>query len=112
MNTYKAEWVVHVINWAKVHLDPRYANDYGIHSGLEIDFDTMFLGAQSSGSHVAVNYLALQQQQVSGDIITIIMIMNVIRNAATFTACSSCPLWTGQTLTASLTRPASTHRRS
>ena len=57
---------MHVINWAKVHLDPRYANDYGIHSGLEIDFDTMFLGAQSSGSHVAVNYLALQQQnQVS-----------------------------------------------
>ena len=65
LQTYSAEWVVHVINWAKVHLDPRYANDYGIHSGLEIDFDTMFLGAQSSGSHVAINYLALQQQQVS-----------------------------------------------
>ena len=66
LQTYKAEWVVHVINWARVHLDPRYASDWGIHPGLEMDFDTMFLGAQSSGSHVAVNYLALQQQnQVS-----------------------------------------------
>ena len=93
LQTYKAEWVVHVINWAKVHLDPRYANDYGIHSGLEIDFDTMFLGAQSSGSHVAVNYLALQQQQVSLDqeLDDDQEIYCVIRSAVIFTACSSCP---------------------
>ena len=47
------------------HLSPSSQADYGIADGVVIDFDTLYLGAQSSGSHVAVNYLALQQQQVS-----------------------------------------------
>ena len=41
------------------HLSPSNQADYGIADGVVIDFDTLYLGAQSSGSHVAVNYLAL-----------------------------------------------------
>ena len=101
LQTYSAEWVVHVINWARVHLDPSSAPNYGIQPGLVIDFDTMFLGAQSSGSHVAVNYLVLQQQnQVTRVPGHIAMTMCISRTAVTFTGCSCCPLLTELTLTA------------
>ena len=62
-DTYEAKWVDPVLNWAKVHLNKGSQGNYGIHPGVTIDYDTMILGAQSSGSHVAVNYLALTENK-------------------------------------------------
>ena len=60
--TYRADWVDPVLAWARAHLAEHLASPATV-----IDFDTMFLGAQSSGAHVAVNYLALKEDQVKGD---------------------------------------------
>ena len=56
--TYRADWVDPVLAWARTHLPS---------PDTVPDFDTMFLGAQSSGAHVAVNYLALREDQVNGE---------------------------------------------
>ena len=60
--TYRADWVDPVLAWARAHLAEHLGSPATV-----IDFDTMFLGAQSSGAHVAVNYLALKEDQVMGD---------------------------------------------
>ena len=57
--TYRADWVDPVLAWARAHLAEHLASPATV-----IDFDTMFLGAQSSGAHVAVNYPALKEDQV------------------------------------------------
>jgi len=57
--TYQAKWVDKVLDWMRLHLSSELQGNYGIAEGVVIDFDTLYLGAQSSGSHVAVNYLAL-----------------------------------------------------
>ena len=59
ITTYKAEWVDVVLQWMKTNLSPGKQAEFGIRDGVVIDFENLFLGAQSSGSHVAVNYLAL-----------------------------------------------------
>jgi len=59
ITTYQAKWVDTVLDWMRVHLSETSQGDFGIPDGVVIDFDYLFLGAQSSGSHVAVNYLAL-----------------------------------------------------
>lgn len=66
-DTYEAKWVDVVLGWCREHLDPASAQrpNTNIAPGVIIDFDTMYLGGQSSGNHVAVNYLALRQDQVS-----------------------------------------------
>ena len=65
-DTYEAKWVDVVLGWCRDNLDPASAQrpNYNIAPGVIIDFDTMYLGGQSSGNHVAVNYLALRQDQV------------------------------------------------
>ena len=65
-DTYAAEWVDLVLEWCRGNLDPASAQrpQYNIAPGVLIDFDTMYLGGQSSGNHVAINYIALQQDQV------------------------------------------------
>ena len=67
-DTYEAKWVEHVLNWAKVHLDPSSEANYGVNPGIVMDFDNLILGAQSSGSHVAVNFLKLREAQDCSDI--------------------------------------------
>ena len=57
--TYSADWVDPVLAWARAHLASHLPSPDTVP-----DFDTMFLGAQSSGAHVAVNYLALREDQV------------------------------------------------
>ena len=57
--TYRADWVDPVLAWARAHLASHLPSPDTVP-----DFDTMFLGAQSSGAHVAVNYLALREDQV------------------------------------------------
>ena len=60
--TYQADWVDPVLAWARTHLASHLPSPDTVP-----DFDTMFLGAQSSGAHVAVNYLALREDQVKGE---------------------------------------------
>merc|ERR1711970_225650 len=58
MDTYKAQWVNHVIHWAKVHFNNKEAKrTLGLEENLIMDFDSLYLGGQSSGSHVAVEFL-------------------------------------------------------
>jgi len=58
IDTYKAEWVDHVLHWAQVHFtDENFKTSIGVNQDLVMDFNTVFLGAQSSGSHVAVEYI-------------------------------------------------------
>ena len=59
ITTYQAEWVDVVLQWMKTNLSPGLQAGFGIPDGVVIDFNNIYLGAQSSGSHVAVNYLAL-----------------------------------------------------
>jgi len=75
--TYEAKWVEPVLDWARTHLDPRSETNYGIHPGVVIDFDTMFMAGQSSGNHVAVNYLALRQNNDCSKIHGLIMMSPV-----------------------------------
>ena len=60
--TYRADWVDPVLAWARAHLASHLPSPDTVP-----DFDTIFLGAQSSGAHVAVNYLALREDQVNGE---------------------------------------------
>ena len=58
INTYKAEWVDHVLHWARGHFDSQDTRTaHGVHQDLVMDFSSLYLGAQSSGAHVAVEYL-------------------------------------------------------
>ena len=60
--TYKAQWVDDVIHWAKTNLNQEDVKDsLGIHTEMNFDFDTIYLGAQSSGAHVAVEYLKISE---------------------------------------------------
>ena len=62
IDTYKAEWVDHIIHWSKGHFNNQgIKTSLGIHQDLIMDFDSLYLGAQSSGSHVAVEYLKQSQ---------------------------------------------------
>ena len=60
--TYRAEWVEHVIQWAKTNLNQDdVKTSLGIHPDMTFDFDSIYLGAQSSGAHVAVEYLKISK---------------------------------------------------
>lgn len=62
INTYKAEWVDHVLHWSELHFNNQdLKTSLGVHPDLIMDFNTLYLGAQSSGSHVAVEYLKQSQ---------------------------------------------------
>ena len=58
IDTYKAKWVDHIIHWSKENFNTQdMKTSMGIHPALWMDFDSLYLGAQSSGSHVAVEWL-------------------------------------------------------
>jgi len=60
ITTYKAKWVEPVLHWARTHLNQDdVKTSLGIHPEMMFDFDSIYLGAQSSGAHVAVEYLKI-----------------------------------------------------
>ena len=52
--TYRAKWVERLVEWAGQRL---VNGQHGLFPGLELDWESLVLVAQSSGSHVAVQYL-------------------------------------------------------
>jgi len=57
--TYKAEWVEPVLQWAGEHLAPGGSLHSSLHPDLELDMEHLYLGSHSSGGHVAVEFLKL-----------------------------------------------------
>ena len=68
-DNYNAKWVDPVIAWAKDHLNnPEERLGLGLESDQQLDFSRLILGAQSSGSHVAVEWLKQSQEHCSQDL--------------------------------------------
>ena len=62
MDTYKAEWVDHVLHWAQLNFSNLdFRTSIGMNEDLVMDFTNIYFGAQSSGSHVAVQYIKQSQ---------------------------------------------------
>ena len=66
---YEAKWVDKVLNWADIHLnDENNRVGLGLVGDQKLDFSRLILGAQSSGSHVAVNWLKMSDIHCDEDV--------------------------------------------
>jgi len=61
---YKADWVDPLLQYLLNHPPTTYPSS-NLHPDLNLDLDTLILSAQSSGSHVAVNWLTMQSSHCS-----------------------------------------------